>query len=64
MAGDIIDFLLLGGGLASVTAAETLRAEGAEGSIVILSADEASSLPHARRCPSNISRAIRWATAS
>jgi len=40
MAGDIIDFLLLGGGLASVTAAETLRAEGAEGSIVILSADE------------------------
>jgi len=34
-----VDFLLLGGGLASATAAETLRAAGAEGSIAILSAE-------------------------
>ena len=32
----LVDFLLLGGGLASATAAETLRAAGAEGSIAIL----------------------------
>ena len=30
-----VDFLLVGGGLASVTAAETLRGGGAEGSIAI-----------------------------
>jgi NADPH-dependent 2,4-dienoyl-CoA reductase/sulfur reductase-like enzyme len=35
----LIDFLLLGGGLASATAAETLRAAGAEGSVAILSAE-------------------------
>ena len=35
----LVDFLLLGGGLASATAAETLRAAGAEGSIAILSAE-------------------------
>ena len=35
----LIDFLLLGGGLASATAAETLRAAGAEGSIAILCAE-------------------------
>jgi len=35
-----VDFLLLGGGLASATAAETLRLEGAEGSIVIVSAED------------------------
>ena len=35
----LIDFLLLGGGLASTTAAETLRAAGAEGSIAILCAE-------------------------
>jgi NTE family protein len=35
-----IDFLLVGGGLASATAAETLRLEGAEGSIVIVSAED------------------------
>jgi len=29
----VVDFLLVGGGLASATAAETLRAAGAEGSI-------------------------------
>jgi NADPH-dependent 2,4-dienoyl-CoA reductase/sulfur reductase-like enzyme/predicted acylesterase/phospholipase RssA len=34
-----IDFLLLGGGLASATAAETLRTAGAEGSIAILCAE-------------------------
>jgi NADPH-dependent 2,4-dienoyl-CoA reductase/sulfur reductase-like enzyme/predicted acylesterase/phospholipase RssA len=34
------DFLLLGGGLASATAAQTLRSEGAEGSILIV-CDEA-----------------------
>ena len=32
----VVDFLLVGGGLASATAAETLRAAGAEGSIAIL----------------------------
>ncbi|HET9646081.1 MAG TPA: FAD-dependent oxidoreductase [Burkholderiaceae bacterium] len=36
----LIDFLLVGGGLASATAAETLRIEGAEGSIVIVSAED------------------------
>lgn len=40
------DFLLVGGGLASATAAETLRAEGAEGSILILSAEDV--LPYHR----------------
>ena len=35
-----VDFLLVGGGLASATAAETLRLEGADGSIAILSAEE------------------------
>ncbi|MES2353586.1 MAG: FAD-dependent oxidoreductase [Pseudomonadota bacterium] len=41
-----VDFLLLGGGLASATAAETLRAEGAEGTILILSAEH--ELPYHR----------------
>ena len=41
-----VDFLLLGGGLASATAAETLRAEGAEGTILILSAE--NELPYHR----------------
>ena len=36
-----VDYLLIGGGLAAVTAARTLRAEGAVGSIVMLS-EEAS----------------------
>ena len=35
-----VDYLLLGGGLASATAAETLRRHGAEGSIVIVSAED------------------------
>jgi NTE family protein len=35
-----VDFLLVGGGLASATAAETLRLEGADGTIAILSAEE------------------------
>ncbi len=34
-----VDFLLIGGGLASATAAGTLRAAGAEGRIAILSAE-------------------------
>ena len=34
-----VDYLLLGGGVASATAAATLRLEGAEGSIAILSAE-------------------------
>ena len=34
-----VDFLLIGGGLASATAAETLRKEGAEGKITIISAE-------------------------
>ena len=33
------DFILVGGGLASATAAETLRAEGATGSILLLCAE-------------------------
>src|SRR5215469_14171513 len=41
-----VDFLLLGGGLASATAAETLRAAGAEGSIAILCAE--TTLPYHR----------------
>jgi NADPH-dependent 2,4-dienoyl-CoA reductase/sulfur reductase-like enzyme/predicted acylesterase/phospholipase RssA len=40
------DFLLLGGGLACATAAETLRQEGAEGSIVIVAAE--NELPYHR----------------
>jgi NADPH-dependent 2,4-dienoyl-CoA reductase/sulfur reductase-like enzyme len=42
----LIDFLLLGGGLASATAAETLRAASAEGSIAILCAE--NTLPYYR----------------
>lgn len=34
-----VDFLLIGGGLASASAAETLRLEGAEGSIAIVGAE-------------------------
>lgn len=41
-----VDFLLIGGGLAAVTAAKTLRAEGADGSILLLSAEQ--SLPYHR----------------
>ena len=42
----LVDFLLLGGGLASATAAETLRAAGVEGSIAILCAE--TMLPYYR----------------
>ena len=42
----LVDFLLVGGGLASATAAETLRGGGAEGSIAILSAE--ATLPYHR----------------
>jgi NADPH-dependent 2,4-dienoyl-CoA reductase/sulfur reductase-like enzyme/predicted acylesterase/phospholipase RssA len=41
-----VDFLLVGGGLASATAAETLRGGGAEGSIAIVTAE--NSLPYHR----------------
>ncbi|HLZ65358.1 MAG TPA: FAD-dependent oxidoreductase [Aliidongia sp.] len=41
-----VDFLLLGGGLANATAAETLRLEGAKGSILLVSAEE--TLPYHR----------------
>src|SRR6516162_2401479 len=41
-----VDFLLLGGGLASATAAETLRAAGAEGSVAIMGAE--TTLPYHR----------------
>jgi pyruvate/2-oxoglutarate dehydrogenase complex dihydrolipoamide dehydrogenase (E3) component len=34
------DFVLLGGGPASVSAAETLRAEGAKGSILLVSEED------------------------
>ncbi|MFG1192652.1 FAD-dependent oxidoreductase [Xanthobacter flavus] len=43
-----IDFLLVGGGVASAVAAETLRAEGAAGSILILSQED---LPPYHRPP-------------
>ena len=42
----LIDFLLLGGGLASATAAETLRATGTDGRIAILCAE--NTLPYYR----------------
>src|SRR5215470_15482340 len=42
----LVDFLLIGGGLASATAAETSRAAGAEGGIAILSAEK--TLPYHR----------------
>jgi NADPH-dependent 2,4-dienoyl-CoA reductase/sulfur reductase-like enzyme len=38
-----VDFLLIGGGLASATAAETVRKEGAEGKIAIISAENSLS---------------------
>lgn len=41
-----VDFLLIGGGLASARAAETLRREGATGSILMLSTE--STLPYLR----------------
>jgi NTE family protein len=41
-----VDFVLVGGGLASATAAETLRGGGAEGSIAILAAED--TLPYHR----------------
>jgi NADPH-dependent 2,4-dienoyl-CoA reductase/sulfur reductase-like enzyme/predicted acylesterase/phospholipase RssA len=41
-----VDFLLIGGGLASATTAETLRVAGAEGSVAILSAEK--TLPYHR----------------
>ncbi|SFD20981.1 FAD-dependent oxidoreductase [Massilia yuzhufengensis] len=43
---DHVDFLLVGGGLASATAAETLRLEGARGRIAIVAAEDA--LPYHR----------------
>ncbi|MFC0217666.1 FAD-dependent oxidoreductase [Pseudochelatococcus lubricantis] len=42
MAITQVDYLLLGGGLASATAAETLRHEGAKGKILILSEESIS----------------------
>src|SRR5262249_22676515 len=42
----VVDFLLVGGGAASATAAETSRAAGAEGSIAILCAE--NTLPYYR----------------
>jgi NTE family protein len=42
----LVDFLLVGGGLASAMAAETLRAAGAQGSIAILCAE--NTLPYYR----------------
>ncbi|MFG1347746.1 FAD-dependent oxidoreductase [Xanthobacter autotrophicus DSM 431] len=41
-----VDFLLVGGGLASAVAAQTLRAEGATGSILILSAEDVPPYHH------------------
>lgn len=41
-----VDFLLIGGGLASATAAKILRKQGAEGAVVILAAE--SLLPYHR----------------
>ncbi len=45
-ADNSVDFLLLGGGLASVMAADALRSEGADGTIAILSAE--NTLPYSR----------------
>ena len=45
--GSVTTVQLVGGGLASATAAETLRAAGAEGSIAILCAKSHSPLPPA-----------------
>jgi 2-polyprenyl-6-methoxyphenol hydroxylase-like FAD-dependent oxidoreductase len=36
----VIDYLIVGGGLAGATAADTLRREGATGSVAILSAED------------------------
>jgi len=36
----VIDYLIVGGGLAGATAADTLRREGAAGSVAILSAED------------------------
>ncbi|MFG1299804.1 FAD-dependent oxidoreductase [Xanthobacter sp. V3C-3] len=41
-----VDFLLVGGGLASAVAAQTLRGEGATGSILILSAEDVPPYHH------------------
>lgn len=46
MSHRMVDFLLVGGGLASVTAAETLRREGAQEEILILCAE--NELPYRR----------------
>lgn len=46
MASQKVDYLLVGGGLASAQAAQTLRQEGAAGSILILAAEP--SLPYHR----------------
>jgi NADPH-dependent 2,4-dienoyl-CoA reductase/sulfur reductase-like enzyme len=43
---ELIDFLLIGGGLTSATAAETLRAAGAQGNVAILCAE--NTLPYYR----------------
>ncbi|THD61267.1 FAD-dependent oxidoreductase [Phenylobacterium sp.] len=39
-AASVVDYLIVGGGPAGATAADILRREGAEGSVVILSADD------------------------
>jgi NADPH-dependent 2,4-dienoyl-CoA reductase/sulfur reductase-like enzyme len=41
----VIDYLIVGGGLAGATAADTLRREGAAGSVAILSAEVAGRAP-------------------
>ena len=46
MDTSLVDFLLIGGGLASVTAAETLRIGGADGRVAILCAE--NTLPYHR----------------
>ena len=39
-AAPVVDYLIVGGGLAGATAADTLRREGAVGSVAILSAED------------------------
>lgn len=46
MAAQFFNFVVIGGGVAGATAVETLRSEGATGSIVLLSAEH--QLPYQR----------------
>ena len=55
-------FVIVGAGLAGAKAAETLRAEGFDGRLLLLGEDERSA--NARRCPRPTCAARQTATAS